>query len=157
MDSIRQYLLSVICVCVIVGIITRFLGDKKPLTGIIKLISGVLIIFTVIAPVIRVELKDFQDFYSGITDDARKVVQQGEIMTQQSTEAIIKDQLEAYILDKASSLNLDVDINLTFENATVPKPERITISGDASPYNKKVFQAFLEKEIGIPEEMQSWR
>ena len=61
MDWIRQYLLSVICVCVIAAIFTALRGDKAPLSGLIKLIAGVFITFTLIAPVVRVELQDFQD------------------------------------------------------------------------------------------------
>lgn len=157
MDWIRQYLLSVICVCVIVAIFTALWGEKAPLSGLIKLIAGVFITFTLIAPVVRVELEDFQDFYTGITADARAVVRQGEEMTQQSAERIIKEQLEAYILDKASSLNLDVSISLTLKNATVPTPDEITIYGNASPYGEKMLQAFLADELGIPEEKQVWK
>ena len=157
MEGIRQYLISIICACVIVAMIRLFLNDKKHLSGIIKLISGVFIIFTVIAPVVRVEFQDFQDFYRGISEDAQAVAREGELMSQQSVQAIIKQQLEAYILDKASSLNLNVDIDLTLTDATLATPEKITISGNTSPYGKKMLQAFLVEEMGIPEEMQQWR
>ena len=157
MEGIRQYILTVICASVLIAIITAFLGEKKHLSGIMKLITGVFIIFTVIAPVISIEIRDFQDFYKDISEDALAVVRQGELMTQQSSQEIIKQQLEAYILDKASSMNLDVDIDLTLEEAAIAEPKQITIYGNVSPYSKKMLQTFLVDEIGIPEEMQLWR
>ena len=157
MDGIGRYLLSVICVSVIVAIVTGFVGKKTASAGIIKLISGVFIIFTVVAPVVKVEFQELQDFYNGISFDAGKIAKQGELMAQQSTQAIIKEQLEAYILDKASSLNLDVDVSITLKDTDLATPEKITISGNASPYGKEMLQAFLVEEIGIPEEMQLWR
>lgn len=157
MEGIRQYILTVICASVLIAIITAFLGEKKHLSGIMKLITGVFIIFTVVAPVISIEIRDFQDFYKDISEDAQAVVRQGELMTQQSSQEIIKQQLEAYILDKASSMNLDIDIDLTLEDAAIAKPKQITINGNVSPYSKKMLQTFFVDEIGIPEEMQLWR
>lgn len=157
MDGIRQYLLSIICACMIVAIIKVILGEKISASGILKLIAGIFIIFTVVAPVIKVEFEDFQNFYEDVSSDARDVVHQGEIIAQQTTQTIIKEKLEAYILDKATALNLDVDVCLTLKDAAVATPEEITIYGSVSPYGKKMLQAFLVEEMGIPEGKQSWR
>lgn len=157
MDYIRQYLLSVICASILVSIITAFLGEKSHQSGIFKLITGVFIIFTVISPVVNVQIQEFQDYFKGISENAQRTVQQGELMSQKSTQSIIKDKLEAYILDKASSLNLDLDISITLKDEAVATPEEIIISGNASPYGKKMLQTFLVNEIGIPEEKQLWR
>jgi hypothetical protein len=70
---------------------------------------------------------------------------------------IIKENLEAYILDKASALQLDVDVDIVLTEDLPPAPDSVTIIGNASPYNKQVFQAFLVEEIGIPKEQQIWQ
>ena len=55
METIRQYLLSVICACVIIAIVKAIVGEKASSSGIIKLIAGAFLIFTVIAPVVRMQ------------------------------------------------------------------------------------------------------
>ena len=43
MDGIRQYLLSIICACMIVAIIKVILGEKISASGILKLIAKTII------------------------------------------------------------------------------------------------------------------
>ncbi len=157
METIRQYLLSIICACVMVAIVKAFIGDKAPSAGIIKLIAGAFLIFTVVAPVIQIQFQDLQSFYFGVSEEAERVVGQGEAMSQQACQAIIKEQLEAYILDKADSLRLDVAIEVSFPDTSELSPDEITILGNVSPYGKKTLQTFLTEEIGIPEDKQIWR
>ncbi len=157
METIRQYLLSIICACVMVTIVKAFIGDKAPSAGIIKLIAGAFLIFTVVAPVVRMQFEDLQDYYIGVSEDAQKVVGQGEAMSQQACQAIIKEQLETYILDKADSLGLDLEIDISFPDISEMSPDEIMILGNASPYGRKTLQTFLTEEIGIPEDKQIWR
>ena len=157
MDSLRKYLLSLIAAAVIVSIVMAVVNKKQVNGAIIKLLCGLFLTFTLLSPLVKVQILELQDFYTGIFANGDVIVAYGKKMAQQSTGEIIKADLEAYILDKASKLQLDVEVCLVLSDALYPVPETVTITGEISPYSKKVMQEFLSDEIGIPEEKQIWQ
>ena len=69
---------------------------------------------------------------------------------------IIKEQSQAYILDKAVSLGADISVAVTVSETTPPTPIEITVKGAVSPYVKTVLKDYLKEQFGIPEEAQKW-
>ena len=157
MDFVRQYLLSVIVASVIVGIITGFINKKNSHYAVIRLVCGLFLAFTMLSPLFKLKIENIADFYSGITANADTVVSEGKEIANEAAGEIIKEKLEAYILDKASTLQLDVDVELTLDENLPPAPQTVAIVGNVSPYGKSVLSDFLEKEIGVPKENQQWR
>ena len=157
MAFIRQYLMSLITAAIIVGIITSITKSNKTGASIIRLISGIFLSLVMLSPILRIEIQDFTDFYNDISLDASDAVHKGKNMYQNEMRSVIKEELEAYILDKASALQLDVDVEVILSDELPPEPTSIRISGNASPYNKQMFQVFLSDEIGVPKENQIWQ
>lgn len=157
MQFIRQYLMSLIAAAIIVGIATSVVKAKGSGGSIIRLVSGIFLALVMLSPILKIEIHDFMDFYSDISLDASSAVNEGKNVVQNEMYAIIKENLEAYILDKASALQLDVVVDVTLTEDLPPVPDSITIKGNVSPYNKQAFQAFLIEEIGIPKEQQIWQ
>ena len=157
MAFIRQYLMSLITAAIIVGIITSITKSNKSGTSVIRLISGIFLSLVMLSPILKIEILDFVDFHNDLSMDASKAVHDGENMFQNEMQIIIKENLEAYILDKASALQLDVDVDVFLTDDMPPAPDSIMISGNISPYNKQVFQAFLEDQIGLSKEQQIWQ
>lgn len=157
MDTIREYLLSLITAAVIVSVVMALVNKKQANGAMIKLLCGLFLTFTLLSPLVKVQFLELQDFYTGIFANGNVIVAEGKKMAQQSTGEIIKEDLEAYILDKASKLQLDVEVCLVLSDALYPVPETVTITGEISPYSKKVMREFLLEEIGIPEEKQIWQ
>ncbi len=157
MEFVRQYLMSLIAAAMIVGIVTAIVKTKGSGGAIIRLVSGIFLALVMLSPVLKIEIRGFMDFYNDISLDAADAVNTGKNMVQNEMHTIIKENLEAYILDKASALQLDVDVDIFLTEELPPAPDSITIKGSVSPYNKQVFQAFLIDEIGIPREQQIWQ
>lgn len=155
MDGIRQYLLSVITAAIITGALTLLLGKKGTIGGAVKFLCGLYMTITVVGPFANFHLPDYASYLDGITLDAETAVAQGEEMSSQAISTIIKERTEAYILDKAKSLGLDIsaEVILSPENM---QPMRVVICGNASPYTKSRLKEYISEKLGIPEDEQVW-
>lgn len=156
MDSIKDYLVSVIAAAIITGIATSVVGKKGTIGSIIKLLTGLFLIITVISPWTKLDISTLTEYFSDYSAQASSVVAQGEAVAQSEVAAIIKDQSEAYILDKASLLGLDIAIQVTLSESDPPAPESVTIQGTVSPYAKKSLEQILSIDLGIAKENQHW-
>ena len=87
-------------------------------------------------------------------DDAEDAAAMGENLARDSMADIIKEETEAYILDKAADLhaNLRVEVAVGEDNL----PAAVTISGEASPYARRQIQAMIANDLGISKENQKW-
>jgi hypothetical protein len=101
-------------------------------------------------------ISDLTDYFSDLSVDASTVVSQGKESAEQCTTAIIKSQLEAYILDKASLLELDISAEVLLDDSQPPSPKNVKIVGKASPYAKQRMLQIISDELGIPKENISW-
>lgn len=155
MGQIRQYLLSVIAAAAICGCITALFGNKGTFGTIIKLLTGLFLAITMISPWTRIKIADYTLFLDDITASAKSASQQGERMAEAETQSIIKAQAEAYILDKATSLGLDISVEVSLDETSMV-PCAITINGPAGPYAKSRLQQYIVKDLGILEENQKW-
>ena len=94
------------------------------------------------------------DFSLGYMGDAEDAAAMGENLARDSMADIIKEETEAYILDKAADLhaNLHVEVIVGEDNL----PTAVTLSGEASPYARRQIQAIIANDLGISKENQKW-
>ena len=148
MEALRQYVISVVAAALLCGIVVRLFpnGSGKQVG---KLICGLFLAYTVLSPISRVDFSNLPDFSLRCMDDAM-----GENLARDSMADIIKEETEAYILDKAADLhaNLRVEVAVGEDNL----PAAVTISGEASPYARRQIQAMIANDLGISKENQKW-
>ncbi|MBR3978890.1 MAG: hypothetical protein IKJ94_04625 [Oscillospiraceae bacterium] len=157
MELVRQYLMSLVAASIIVGIVTSVVRMKGGNNSVIRLVCGIFLALVMLRPVLKLEIRDYMRFYKDVSLDSSYAVDAGKNIARDEMHKIIKENLEAYILDKASALQLDVDVNVYLTEDLPPAPDSVTIQGAVSPYNKQVLQSFLAEEIGIPKEQQIWQ
>lgn len=156
MDDIRQYLLSVVSAAVISALAINVIGKKGIYASVVKLLAGLFLSITVISPWAKLQIGDLSSYLDNLELDAADVIAKGEYMAADAAGTIIKDQLEAYILDKASAIGIQVKAEVVLTDTDPPVPCSVTISGAASPYAKQRLQQMIADELGIPKENQSW-
>ena len=156
MDSIKDYLLSIIVAAVISGIATSVVGKKWTVGSVIKLLTGLFLIITVISPWTKLNISELTAYFSDYSSQAEDMAAQGQTVAQSEIAAIIKEQVEAYILDKASLLGLDVAVQVTLSETDPPTPESVTIQGAVAPYAKTRLEQILDTDLGIAKENQHW-
>lgn len=155
MDKLSGYILSVIAAAMILGIVNGFLDQKNASAVLIRLIGGLFLTFTIVAPAANFNFSGITDFWEDFTLEGEAAAAYGENLARKELQAIIKSETEAYILDKAKDLQAVLTAEVTLSEAeTVPVSVRL--QGNISPYGKLRLQQILEDDLGITKENQIW-
>ena len=155
MENLRQYVISVTAAALICGVITSMV--KKGGAGeLIRMLCGLVLSITVLYPISGLHLDSLSfDLFSSVQEGER-IAAQGEKITRQSIADIIKSETEAYILDKAAALEVNLTAEVTLSEDDIPVPVGVTLSGNLSPYARSQLTNVIEKDLGIPKEYQLW-
>ena len=154
MDGIRQYLLTIIAGAMICAILLRVSSKFAVNTALIKLLTEIFMLILLVSPLLKLKLPDF----SAIIDDTMisDAISDGELYADTQVDGLIKESVTAYILDKASTLNANIHVEVFLSESLPQIPESVVIYGDVSPYTKTVLKSMIADELGIPEDAQLW-
>ena len=155
MDGIRQYVLSVTAAAFICGIVKLLIREKTGYGAIVSLICGVFMAVTVISPWLDLEIADLALYTSEIKSEAQDISESGRNAAEMEFRTIIMEQTETYILDKASSMDTAVQVDVILREDE-PVPASAIITGEISPYVKNVLADYMENTLDIPEDAQIW-
>jgi len=137
-------------ICAILPRLTGSTGKQ-----ILRLICGVFLTVTVVAPVLNVDLEPVLE--SLFPQQSReKVTVQGQVQARDAMAAIIKSETEAYILDKARLLGMELSVHVLLGEEEIPVPEGTVLEGVATQEQKTKLSEILTKDLGIPKEAQQW-
>ena len=156
MDSIKEYLLSVTAAAIVCSCIAVLFSKKGTASTLIKLLCGVFLSLAVLKPVVNISLPDLASLGGFASDDAQAAIAAGQLMAAEAEAAIIKEQAEAYIQDKASDLECEVDVTVILSKEAPYIPCEVEIRGAVSPYAKAQLSAWIEDTFDIPGEDQKW-
>lgn len=157
MQNFSEYVTQLIPVAILGMVSVGLVGEKSLHGQLIKLISGVLLALTVIAPIVKVDFTPLELLPSEIMADADVITDDGAAMAYAAEEILIKSKIESYILDKAADCSIDITVDVTLSEGMPPVPTTVHISGNASPYARSKMTHFLSEELSIPEENQIWQ
>ena len=151
----KKYILSIIA-CAIISSIACSIFDKKQSIGkIVQILTGILMTLTILSPLKRIENFNISNILRDISKEADRYVEEGKYSSHSGIAEIIKQQTEAYILDKANSMELDVTVEVELsDDKSVPCG--IEINGSVAPYDKNILSEYIENNIGITKEKQIW-
>lgn len=156
MAGIAKYLISITAAAILCGAVTALLGKEGTVAAMGKLLCGLFLTLTMLSPLIGGQLEKWEWLLDDISLDAADAVREGEESAQAALVASIKSQTEAYILDKAAELDVEVSVEITRIAGTPPLPVAVTISGSVAPAARAQLERILEEDIGIPKEEQRW-
>lgn len=156
MAEIREYLIGVTVAAILCGIVTALSGEKGFLGAVMKLLTGLLMALALVSPWVTISLDGLFGWTEAVKTDAESVVQQGQSLGEETYRQVIKERLEAYILDEAQALGLDLTVAITLADDGTPIPVAAELTGSASPYLKQRLSLLLANELGIEKEDQIW-
>lgn len=156
MEVIREYLLSVTAAALLCGILQSMVGQKGSTGGILRLVCGIFLAFTVIAPIAEIRLVDMGWAASNVMEEARAAAENGKDYAARAMERHIKEDAQAYILDKAKTFDALIQVEIHLSADDPPVPIGCTIRGELSAYAKRQLTAIIREDLGIPEEEQMW-
>ena len=156
MRSWGQYILSVGLASLLVAVIGEF-SDRKSSTGtVIRMLCGLFLAFTAISPVADLNIEILDAFSRELDGDAASVVSVGRELRAESMQELIRQETEAYILDKARVLGCEIEATVSVGDGEIPVPESVLITGDISTSARRELEKLLEQDLGISKENQQW-
>ena len=154
-EIVRQYILSVLCVVIVAGL-SQTLFAKGAMHDLIKWIGGLAVTVTVLNPIVKGDLFQWDIVFSDLRTNKEIAVEEGLQIGQEALAARISTSTCAYILNEASDLGADVEVELDLQENYPYQPEQVRICGSVSPYIKQQLSSLLERELGITEDHQIW-
>ncbi len=153
-QTIGAYLIGVTAAALLYSLVCR-LGSGKLVTSVIRMVCGVFMALAVIAPWAKLEWR-MPSKLDGFQAEAEELAAQGEKTAREAMAQIINQKLRTYILDKAGSLGLELEVEIVLSQEDVPTPVAVTLRGAVSPYHKEILGDYLLRELGISKEAQRW-
>lgn len=155
MNGLKDYLIAVCSAAILCAVLKQITGKSKLSSGTVHLLSGLFVAICIIAPWKDFSLQDLEMYNPLETQQADVYVETGRQMTQQQIDSIITERTEAYILEKANQLHVQVEVSVELSDDSIPL--RSVIAGKLTQEEKEQLSAFLVKELGIQKEMQIWK
>ena len=152
----REYILSVIAAAILCAVIKGLIGEASATGKIAGLLCSILMAVTLITPLKDIKFYNVSSYLNSLSENADQYIHEGTSMAEKSIRDIIKKETEAYILDKADRMGLDISVEVELDDSNSNVPDRVTVKGKFSPYAKEVFSNFLQDELGIAKEKQQW-
>ena len=154
MRALGEYIVSISAAAFIFAIVSSLMpkGNTKE---ILRLVGGLFLAFCVIRPIADLQIPDLSALSEVGSREAREAAGEGEELAQRNVSERIKQDLEAYILDKAGELRLQLNAEVILSEESF-LPEELIISGDASPNARQEMILFLTREVGIQKENIQW-
>lgn len=149
MSGMASYILSVTAAAILVSIVRQLSGAAT-----VRLVSGLFMALVILAPLVKLELPDPEKWLREFQVEAQSAVSAGEEMAQDAAREIIKEETEAYILDKAASMGAVIEADVKLDDAGMPVS--VKLRGEASGAAKARLRAWIREELGIGEGMQHW-
>lgn len=153
MERISQYIVSIVTAAAICSIV-KFITGRK-FNPIIKMICGLFLLVTILAPVVHMDFSFTDLICNDEYVDVQNILAQSKADVAVSVSSIIKEETEAYILNKAKDLGLDINIEIVLDESN-QIPERVILSGYVSPYPKEQLSHYIENTLAIPGANQEW-
>jgi len=145
----REYLLGVICAAFLCALAGAIGGEGR---GLRKWAASLFLVLTLLRPLGLGELPEFT--IGPYLEEAEAAAQAGAEQAQDARNEIISAALEAYILTKAAELDLELEAAVTVHPDGTP--DRVELSGAASPAERETLTRILTKELGIGREELRW-
>lgn len=156
MEALRQYILQIVAAGLLCGIVIHFVGEKGTAAALIRMITGVFMLLTLVSPLADIHLNDLSYYFDQVSLETDHAVGLGQSAALEELSAIIKTKTEAYILDKAETYGAKLTVKVELDGSSPPVPCGVQIGGSISPYGKKQLQTYISESLGIPLEAQTW-
>ncbi len=157
-EVLRAWLNAVIYTGVICGIalvITPGGRVKKALT----ILCGAAMCVAFISPLAGIDLNSYSETLAGFKLEAESFAAQGESYSKNLNRTIIEDECEAYILDKAENLGVqldEVEVLAVWSDEGYWYPSEAAITGSVSQDQRERMSSCIEAELGISRDNQQW-
>lgn len=155
-EAVRGYLLRITAGAFAGAILLAALPKGTP-RRVAAMLCGLLMLLLALTPLAELDYDSLAEAISRLELEKEEARTGIEIQNQELVASIISGRVQTYILDKASSLGMQISVELEMETrAATPYPSGVTIRGAVTPTQKQQLQTYLEQTFAIALERQVW-
>ena len=154
---IKEYLLQIIVAAIICSLINVLLSKTSAVGATVKLLSRIFLTITILTPFLNMDFSHIFDSTNDISLEANAIIDEGEALSLSTLQNSIKSETEAYILNKASAMNVELTVEVTVSEDYPPVPISVKLDGRVSPNAKSKLTQLISDELGISKENQKWK
>jgi stage III sporulation protein AF len=151
-EAVREWIQSIVMVAMLLSVGQAMIPEGQ-IRKIFSFTGGLVLIVVLIQPVLGLEvgvlmepLEEYEQQVSAQTEEIEKTVRAEQ-------EAIIEQNLEAYISDKTDMLEEGGTVRIRVETA---EDGTVILSAELVGQPSESLAEYLEQELGIPRERQVW-
>ena len=125
----------------------------------VKVVCGFAAVLALLSIVVDFDYRGYSAILAAYRSQSDDTVAQALEESSHQTRFIIEEECEAYILDKAAELEIDVmEVSVTakWSDSGIWYPAEVELNGDRDSAEEDELTAFIESELGIPAEDQTW-
>ena len=156
MDDLRVYVLHLTATTLICAVIMRFLKGNSASKIMIKLLCGIVLTCSIIQPVKQFDFNYIREFAVEFQQEADQAVKWGKDTASAAWAESISQGTEAYILEKAKAMEVDLTVEVELSDDEIPVPISVLLTGHVAPYVKSVLSDTISQDLNIPKENQLW-
>lgn len=156
MNELGSYIFRICAAALLCAVTQKICSRDKVISTVVQTVSGLFLVFTLLSPLGTLRPNIDIGVFDELTAEAQQAAAQGEAQSRNYLAQCIKEQTEAYILDKARGFGADVEVAVTLSADAWPSPVGVTVSGTISPYVKQQLMHCIEDDLGIRGEDQIW-
>ncbi len=135
------------------------LTPKGKVKNVLKFVCGIVLITAMINPIIKQDFPSMSLDMSKYRKDADEIIGSAEEKENNLSRSIIENELQAYILDKAVSLNTElssVQVSAKWGDDGCWYPYEVYITANIPKREQSLISNSIEAELGVPNERQYW-
>lgn len=156
-QALRSYLLAIVAVSLLTAILLSLLpkGGVRRAAG---LTCAMALAVVVLRPAAVLDGESLSRAIARLEMESEQVRTGVEVKNRELVAAIIKQNAETYILDKAASMGLELLAEVTVEGGSgYPYPAAAVLTGSPTPDQQKKLEAYITENLAIPAERQTWK
>ena len=155
-EPLRAWLLALAGAALLTAL-AAMIPTSESLHRVVKLIGGVALTCLLFSPLVAFDY----DSYAAALQSCRLAVQTDGAAPDCGDglqRTVIESELRAYILDKATSLDMDVtaEVEAHRGDGELWYPYKATLSGEYTQAQKDELSELIEAELAIPAQRQNW-
>ena len=142
-----------------INAIAMTLAPKGKSRAIVGLTCGLVTVVALIAPILDFDYEVYALHVTRLDTTLEERVEEILIGQERLADKIIRERSQAYILDKANSLDivyLTIEVETAQSSYGVIYPQEIWLSGRYTEEQRQKLGDFLSGTFGIPAERQHW-
>lgn len=153
MEAVRNYLISVVAVCMI-SVPPVVMVKNPTMNRIVRLAGGVLILLVALRPLLGLDMKDVSGKLEGILEEYQLDTS---FLRQNQMGDYVKNAAEDYIEGQAREMGGEIQAEVQVSQDELPVPVHVKLIGTMRVEQMEKLGAMLSEDLNIPPEEQEWR